>query len=267
MDSASTDGSPERWRAAGFRVFHIERANFDHGGTRNLGAYNSRGNILVFMVQDAVPADEDCLANLILPIVSGKVVATFARQVPKEDASPLERFARSFNYPAESQVKNVAQARELGIRAFFFSNVCSAVRADVFWEVGGFPEGMIVNEDVVLCAKLLRAGYKVKYEARARVYHSHRYGIVQHFKRYFDIGVFVSQAGNLLEGASMGTEGLNFVIGQASYAVERGWYLSLFRVVAEAAVKLAALNLGKRERWIAFPLKRHLSMHGSFWKR
>src|SRR5215212_6246450 len=102
LDSASTDGSPERWSAAGFCVFHIERDEFNHGGTRNLGARRSKGNILVFMVQDAVPADEWCFTNLISPIASGEVVATFARHVPKEDASPLERFARRFNYPAES---------------------------------------------------------------------------------------------------------------------------------------------------------------------
>src|SRR5215213_5372967 len=46
LDSASTDGSSERWRATGYRVFHVERANFNHGGTRNLGARLSRGNIL-----------------------------------------------------------------------------------------------------------------------------------------------------------------------------------------------------------------------------
>ena len=31
IDSASTDGSPERWRDAGFRVLPIERAAFNHG--------------------------------------------------------------------------------------------------------------------------------------------------------------------------------------------------------------------------------------------
>jgi rhamnosyltransferase len=156
--------------------------------------------------------------------------------------------------------------RELGFRAFFFSNVCSAVRADVFWEVGGFPEGMITNEDVLLSAKLLRAGYKVKYEAKARVYHSHRYGMLQHFKRYFDIGVFMSQAGSFLQGARIGTEGLSFVLGQAIYVINTGHYFGLARILVEAAVKLAALNLGKRECWMSRSLKRRLSMHSSFWE-
>jgi rhamnosyltransferase len=265
LDSASTDKSPERWRAAGYRVFHIERAAFNHGRTRNLGARRSQGDILVFMVQDAVPVDEYCLTNLIAPIVSGQVVGTFARQLPKKDANLLERFARSFNYPAESHVRKRADVHELGFRAFFFSNVCSAVRADVFWEVGGFPEEVIVNEDVLLCAKLLRAGYEVKYDAKARVYHSHHYGLLQYFKRYFDIGAFMSQAGSYLQEARVGTEGLNFVMGQANYVIQQGEYISLFRVISEAAVKLLAYHLGKRERGMARFLKRRLSMHSSFW--
>ncbi len=267
VDSASTDGSPEQWEAAGFRVFRINRADFDHGGTRNLGARQAQGSVLVFMTQDAVPADECWLEKLISPIASGEVVATFARQIPKEDAGPLERFARGFNYPAKSRVKKLADVSELGYKAFFFSNVCSAVRADVFWEVGGFPEGVILNEDVLLCAKLLRAGYEVKYEAEARVCHSHNYGLLQQFKRNFDIGTSVAQAGSALEGARTGGEGLRFVVGQAKYVLRVGTPLSLFRVFGEATVKLVAFSLGKRERYIPCLVKRHLSMHSFFWKR
>ncbi len=267
VDSASTDGSPERWRAAGFRVLGVERADFDHGGTRNLGARNCRGSILVFMTQDTLPADESWMENLVSPIVSGEAVAAFARQLPKEDVGPLERFARSFNYPAESRVKDLADVQELGIKAFFFSNACSAVRADVFWEVEGFPEKIITNEDMLLCAKLLQAGYRVKYAAEAQVYHSHRYNLRQQFKRYFDMGVFVTQAGRLLEGAQSSGEGLRLLVGQVRYVMWAGNYLSLFRVFAEAATKLTAFSLGKQERRIPRILKRRLSMHNFFWKR
>ncbi len=245
----------------------IPRSAFDHGGTRNLGARKARGEILVFMTQDAIPVDEYWLQNLVFPIASGEVVATFARQIPREEAGPLERFARGFNYAAKSRVKKLADVRELGYKAFFFSNVCSAVRADVFWEVGGFPEGVILNEDVLLCAKLLRAGYEVKYEAEARVCHSHNYGLLQQFKRNFDIGTSVAQAGSALEGARTGGEGLRFVVGQAKYVLRVGTPLSLFRVFGEATVKLVAFSLGKRERYIPCLVKRHLSMHSFFWKR
>jgi rhamnosyltransferase len=265
VDSASTDGSPEQWRKAGFRVLDIERADFDHGGTRNLGSRNCRGSILVFMTQDSIPADERWLENLISPIVFGEAVAAFARQLPREDAGPLERYSRAFNYPPRSRIVSIEDLHDLGIRAFFFSNACSAVRADVFCRVRGFPEGVIFNEDIMLCARLLRAGYKVKYESEARVLHSHRYGLLQQFRRTFDNGVSFSQAGSLLEGARTGGEGLRFVLGQAGYVWRTGNAFDLLRVFVEAAIRFVAFNLGKREQHIPLSLKRRLSMHENFW--
>ncbi len=266
MDSSSSDDTVAVACASGCVVEVIPRSAFDHGGTRNLGARKARGEILVFMTQDAIPVDEYWLQNLVFPIASGEVVATFARQIPREDAGPLERFARGFNYPAKSRVKKLADVSELGYKAFFFSNVCSAVRADAFWEVGGFPEGVILNEDVLLCAKLLRAGCRVKYEAEARVYHSHSYSLVQQFRRNFDIGASVRQAGSLLEGARTGGEGSRFVLGQVRYVLRTGNLLDLFRVFGEAVAKLTAFNLGKRERYVPCAIKRRMSMHHYFWK-
>jgi rhamnosyltransferase len=267
IDSASTDGSPERWRDAGFRVLTIEQAAFNHGGTRNLAAHNSQGNILVFVTQDAIPADERWLENLIGPIVSGEAVATFARQLPRESASLLERFARGFNYPPQPRVMTLRDVRELGYKAFSLSNVSSAVKAEVFQELGGFPEGVILNEDVIFCAKLLRAGHNVKYESEARVYHSHDYGMMQQFRRNFEVGVSVAHAGSVLDGARTGGEGLRFVVGQVRYIARTGNLIALMKVFAEAAVKLTAFNLGKREQYLPRAVKRHLSMHRSFWKR
>ena len=266
IDSSSTDGSTAGWLGDEYRLYSIPRAEFDHGGTRNLGARYSSGDILVFMTDDAIPADEHCLENLIAPLLSEEVVATYARQIPKRGANPLERFLRSFNYPPTSRIQELADVRELGIQAFFFSNVCSAVRADTFWEVGGFPERVIQDEDILLCAKLLRAGYKVKYTAEAQVYHSHDYNLRQQFRRYFDHGVAVAQAGGLLEGARTGGRGLRFVVEQARYVMQTGNHASLFTVFAEAAAKATAFSLGKQEKHIPCSLKRHLSRHSLFWK-
>lgn len=267
VDSSSNDGSPAHWKKAGFRVLDIERTDFNHGATRNLGARNCQGSIIVFMTQDAVPADERWLESLISPIASGEAAATYARQLPRETADPLERFSRAFNYPVWSRISSLKDIPKSGIRAFFFSNVCSAVKADVFWRLGGFPEGVIFNEDLMFSAKLLHAGYSVKYEAAALVRHSHRYDMLQQFRRAFDNGASFSQAGDLLEGARTGGEGLRFVVGQAEYVWKSGSTLDLIRVFVEAALKLLAFNLGKRHQYIPHSLKRLFSMHRDFWTR
>ena len=41
----------------------IAPENFDHGGTRHLGASQSQADILLCMTQDAVPADNELLEN------------------------------------------------------------------------------------------------------------------------------------------------------------------------------------------------------------
>ena len=49
-------------------VHHLEQKDFDHGGTRKAGAALSDADILVFMTQDALPADKKLIGNLIRPL-------------------------------------------------------------------------------------------------------------------------------------------------------------------------------------------------------
>ena len=75
------------------------------------------------MTQDATPADDLWLENLMALILSGEAVATLARQLPRGGATPLERFVRHFNYPPTSKIKTRHDVQGMGIKAFFFSNV------------------------------------------------------------------------------------------------------------------------------------------------
>lgn len=266
VDSDSSDGSPKFMEDSGFSVVRIPRESFSHGGTRNYGARLAAGaDILVFMTQDALPKDERWLQTLTNPILFGEVAATFARQVPRPQASLLEQFSRYFNYPDTSQVRDVSDIPRLGVKAFFFSNVCSAVRADVFWSMGGFPEHVIMNEDMTLAARLLRAGYRIQYVAESEVIHSHDYTLGQQFRRNFDVGAFLSSAGPELAGARVGGEGVRFVREQVRYVLRRGRVDLLPLVFAEAAVKFTGFQLGKRHRLFPRPLKKRLSMHSYHW--
>ena len=48
-----------------YEVFHIAKKDFDHGGTRQFGAEHSDADVMVFMTQDAVPADEFLVEKLV----------------------------------------------------------------------------------------------------------------------------------------------------------------------------------------------------------
>jgi rhamnosyltransferase len=138
-------------------VTSIRRADFDHARTRNLIAAKATGDTLVFFTQDVAPVSGAFLETLTQPVRSGIAAAAYARQIPAEDATLLEAFARSFNYPSEPSLRHISRVSRRTLKTFFFSNAASAVSRSCFESVGGFPEPAVTNEDMLLCARLLDA--------------------------------------------------------------------------------------------------------------
>ena len=55
VDSGSTDGTLDIVRSTPARLFEIPPGDFDHGGTRQYGAKQARGEYIVTLVADATP--------------------------------------------------------------------------------------------------------------------------------------------------------------------------------------------------------------------
>ena len=49
-------------------VHHLEQKDFDHGGTRRRAAELSNADIMIFMTQDALPADRKVIGNLVCAV-------------------------------------------------------------------------------------------------------------------------------------------------------------------------------------------------------
>ena len=191
IDSESEDATVRMAEQAGYRTLKVKRCDFDHGGTRNYAVAMSRGDIVMFLSQDALPSDEYYVENLLKGFASEEVVMISARQLPRKNAKPDEALVREFNYPADSFVRSKADIPRLGIKAYFFSDVCSAYRRDFFDEIGGFESPLLTNEDMLMAARALAADHKIGYCAEAKVYHSHNYTFKQQYKRNFDVAVFM----------------------------------------------------------------------------
>jgi rhamnosyltransferase len=264
VDSSSEDETVAMAKKLGCRTEVIPRHQFNHGATRNLAATLARGDALVFLTQDALPANEHFLENLTARLGHG-VSAAYARQIPYPSALPTEVFARTFNYPSTSHDRTARDVERLGVKAFFFSNVASAIERAAFASVGGFPESTIVSEDMLLCSRLLRAGHTVRYEASAQVFHSHNYSLKLQFKRYFDIGVVFRRSPELDVVGSLRGEGLRYVGAQARHLIAGRHWSHLPRSLAESAVKLAGISMGRKEHLLPPSLKRKLSLHAFFW--
>lgn len=265
IDSQSGDDTVAVAHHHAARVQPIRRRDFNHGGTRNLGLSLTGAPFVCFLTQDALPADRHFLARLVAPLAQGSGAA-FARQLAYPTAKPGEVFTRAFNYPERSEHRGRDARRHLGVRATFFSNVASAVRRDAFEAVGRFPDGLIMNEDVVLCARLLDAGWPVDYVAEARVYHSHDYSLSEQCRRFFDIGVFHARFGHLV-GTKLGGAGRRFVSGQMRHLVATGhWDLIPYHLL-EAAAKYLAFQAGSHHRALSHRRCRRWSLHRGWWLR
>ncbi|SMB90180.1 rhamnosyltransferase [Deinococcus hopiensis KR-140] len=244
----------------------ISPNEFDHGGTRNKAALLAQdAEILIFMTQDAVPIDESMVARLIEPL-GDDVVAAYARQLPKRDAKHLEAITRLTNYPPVSQIKNMDSLKLLGVKNFFFSNVCSAVDRDQFFSLGGFPEHIIMNEDMAFAANAIRNGKSIQYAANAEVYHSHNYSLLQQFRRNFDVGVFFRDYARQVEAGKVGTAGARFVLDQVSALAKDGRWSIIPEAVLEAGVKFLGFQFGQRYSLFPVKVRKKMSMHSFYWQ-
>lgn len=247
-------------------IYHLKQKEYDHGATRNAGVEKSDADIFVCMTQDALPADECLIENLVKALLSRKdAAAAYARQLPEEDCNVIERYTRQFNYPEVSGIKGKEDIPALGIKTFFCSNVCAAYRRDVFARLGGFADHTIFNEDMIYAARAVREGYKIVYAARARVIHSHNYSAAQQLSRNFDLGVSHAQYPDIFADVPPEGEGIKLV-GQTAAYLLRHHPLNLPRLFLHSGMKWIGYRLGKNYEKLPLCLVKTLSMQKSYWK-
>ncbi len=229
------------------KVFHLSKREFDHGRTRRKGVSLSDAPVFVMMTQDALPADEFLLERLAANLKDDVAVA-YARQLPGENSGVLERIGRQFNYPDESAVKSSEDLERLGIKTYFCSDVCAAYRRDIYDKLNGFAKRAIFNEDMIFAAGAVSAGYKIAYEARAQVIHSHNYNCRQQFCRNFDLGVSQAQHPEIFENIRSESEGIRMVKAATAYLRKNHMSRKLPYFYLQCFCKYAGYLLGKNYR-------------------
>lgn len=249
IDSGSTDATCAlvRARADCVRLLEIPNEKFDHGGTRDYALRQSTGDIVCFLTQDALPTDERCLEKLLAAFSAPDVAAVYGRQIAYPDAPEYERLTRLFNYPDQPRVWREEDIPRFGVKAYFFSDVCSAYRREAYLAVGGFDTPILSNEDMMMAAKLLHAGYALAYAPKAAVYHSHRYTLRQEYRHNVRIGRVMEQYRDRLSGAKADAEGwrmLRFVGGGLAQEKRIGELMGFF---ARVCVRLIGNRVGKRK--------------------
>jgi GT2 family glycosyltransferase len=150
--------------------FHFSRMN-------NLGVKAAGGEILVFLNDDVEPLVDSWLSDLVVQVQRPDIGAAGARLLyPSgtlqhagitigigDGSGHVGRGKHACRYwPWLEVTRNVSAV----------TGACLAVRNELFAQVGGFDERFPVNyNDVDLCLRIVRAGYRIVYESTAVLEH------------------------------------------------------------------------------------------------
>lgn len=250
------------------RLHHISRADFDHAYARNLGISFSDTPYFLCMTDDAIPADEGMTRALLSSFSMDSAIAeVYARQCCTKESSFDERLSRNFNYGETSQIKGIEDLKTLGIKCFFASNVCCMYKKDIFTELGGFLAPTIFNEDMIFAARAVQAGYKLAYQAKARVYHSHHFTAIQQFKRNFDLGVSHKDYPEIFDLVPPEKEGIKMILQNSRTLIAEEKAFLLIPLFYRTAFRFLGYKAGKNYHRLPKFLLRRFTLNPQYFQK
>lgn len=194
IDSGSEDDTIAIIKKYPCMLFQISPEEFGHGKTRNYGASQGTGEFIVFLTQDALPANHHWLQAFIEAMKTDETIAGgFGIHYPYPDCNVLDKrdLKRHFqNFGNENHVFFIEDEKlyfnDKGYQQYlgFFSDNNSCLRRSV-WEKIPYQD-VDFAEDQIWACEVLEAGYKKIYCPCAAVYHSHNYPLKTYFHRYYD---------------------------------------------------------------------------------
>lgn len=230
IDTSSKDCTPEIIRSWApkfqhFRYETITKPEFSHGRVRQQAAKMAQGEYVVYLTQDATPAHDRWLYEIIQPMERiPQVAGVMGKQDPRPAALPLlkEEIIRTFaqfgpdfgtSVFYEDEFIDSQQVFDL---VTFYSDVNSAARKSVL--LGDVPyQDIPYAEDQKFGEDLVRHGYMKAYAPRANVWHTNEIKLRDYKKRMFDEIVGVRRVGKTMDPIS-----IPFVIKQVVRALTLG---------------------------------------------
>jgi rhamnosyltransferase len=228
VDSGSSGDDRSMMEELGARVAPIDRGAFNHGLTRDLGARLTDGPIVVYLNQDAVPADESWLEELVRPFdddADGLLAAVQGGIAEVPD--PEQRFfwdscGDRFYFTSESERWIEAHG---GVG---FSTVNCAVRRSVR---DRYPFGFAaIMEDKKWQREVTEAGFTIEARPGALVHHTHTYSTRSLVRRCASEGYGWRTLGEPYSAAAMARDMLH---GRTLRELGRGLRRGLVRTPAE----------------------------------
>lgn len=194
VDSGSTDNTLDIIKKYPCRLYEISPLDFGHGKTRNYGAAKGSGEYIVFITQDALPANDQWLQNFISAMKADPEIAGgFGKHLPYPECNVLDKRDLQLHFDGFGKKNTVYWLQDIqryevdeGYRHFlaFYSDNNSCMKREI-WEKYPYDD-VDFAEDQIWARKIIELGYKKLYCADAMVYHSHNYPLKTYYKRYYD---------------------------------------------------------------------------------
>jgi GT2 family glycosyltransferase len=163
VDNGSTDGSAE-WlsRMRSIKFVGLPN-NSGPAKARNIGVLQSSGKYVVFLDSDAL-ISRSGLARLVERMEGDPTIGIAGCRILDPVSRKLDQWI--YQYPPLTH-----EHREFD--TYSFSAAGAIVRREALLEAGLFWEDLFIyTEEVDLSIRVLRAGYRVVYHPRVRVYHA-----------------------------------------------------------------------------------------------
>ncbi len=208
-DTSSKDKTPEiiekyAKKYKNLRYKTITKAEYSHGRVRNDAAHDAKGEIVVYLTQDATPAHNKWLYEITKPFdFNSKIVGIMGKQDPRPHCFPLlkneirtvfKSFGPDFGTTLFYKDSFIKDKGTLGAVSFY-SDVNSAARRnflvdEIPYRDVPYAEDQLFGKDVV------EAGYYKVYAPRANVIHSNDMKLGEYRYRMFDEIVGLRKIGN-----------------------------------------------------------------------
>jgi len=171
----------------------IKKSEFSHGKTRQKAAEWAKGELIVYLTQDATPANENWLNEMIRPFdINDNIMAVLGRQKPRPNCIPMLKYEilGVFNSQGPSNgltlyMRNPNDEKGNFTEKTYYSDVCTATRREFLLKKIGYKP---VNyaEDQLFGREIIDAGYIKAYNGEAFVIHSNNIALKNYKKRMFD---------------------------------------------------------------------------------
>ena len=248
-------------------IRYTPREEYDRAGSRDTILRELDSDVVIFMVQTAIPQNRYLVEKLTEPFKEERTAVVYGRHMTDDECSPIECCVRQFNYPPKGMTKYLEDAGKLGIRTFFNSNVCAAYRRRAYLETEGFGKRMIAGEDMLAARRLLEKGWQAVYAPEAEVIYYRNDDLHGLWKRNFDIGVAHAEHPEMIENTKPGKEGVRLVRVTSALLRQNHMEEYLGEVLTRSIVRYLAYQLGRNYERLPEGVVRKCSANKEYWEK